>query len=254
MYETFAILIFVLGLVLGSFLNVLILRIDNLGSVALDRSHCPNCQHVLSWRDLVPVLSFVLLRGRCRYCQKSISWQYPLVEMGTALMLTLFFLIYGFSAGFVFYSVILLLLIVVFVSDIKTLTVPEEFVWAALVVAVLGSWYFGGFGLSRMLLGGLVGGGLLALLVVVSREQWMGSGDVKIGLILGVALGYPLAVIGIFLSFLIGSVVGLTFISLQTKTMKDALPFAPFLIIGLYVTLLFGQSILLWYQRLYLPF
>ena len=124
---------------------------------------------------------------------------------------------------------------------------PETFVWLALVVSVLGGWYFGDFGFLSMIYGGLVGGGVLAFLVLISKEKWMGSGDIKIGLILGFLTGFPVAIFGIFAAFLLGSIAGLIYMKVANKTMKDTLPFAPFLILSTFICLLFGNLVINWY-------
>ena len=135
----------------------------------------------------------------------------------------------------------------VFVVDFKTQMVPEEFVWAALAITALGSWYFGGFGVLNMVYGGLTGGLVPAFLVIVSKEKWMGVGDIKIGLLLGLLVGFPAAILMIFLSFVLGSIVGLTAIVLKSKKLKDSLPFAPFLISGGLITLFWGRLVINWY-------
>lgn len=246
MYTT-QIIVFIVGLALGSFLNVIIYRINDLRSVLTGRSYCPACKTQLKWYDLVPVVSFMLLRTKCRYCGAKISWQYPIVELSTAIVLLLLYLTYGLSFTFAFYTIIFLILAVVFAHDIKTKMVPEEFVWAALTISILGSWYFGGIGVWSMLLGGLIAGGFPALLVGISHEQWMGAGDIKLAVILGLLLGYPLAITGLFIAFILGSIVGLVLIALHQKNLQDQLPFAPFLITATFVGLICGNYILNWY-------
>lgn len=241
------ILFFVIGLAIGSFLNVLIFRIDDLKSVIYTRSHCPSCKHVLAWYDLIPFLSFVLLRAKCRYCKTNISWQYPFVELGVGLLFLSLYLIFGLGFSLIFYLLIFSILTVIFVYDIRTQTVPEYFSWAALGLALLGGWYFGGYSLTSSLLGALIAGGFLGLLVLISREQWMGAGDIKIGITLGLLTGYPNALLGLFLAFIMGSVVGLLFILLTKKSLKSSLPFAPFLILSSMITLVFGRYIVDWY-------
>lgn len=242
-----AILFLVIGLTIGSFLNVVILRMDDLKSILNSRSHCPHCKQLLKWYDLVPLISFALLGGKCRYCGKSISWQYPLVEIGTALAFLILYLGFGLSLATIFYIVVFLLLIVVFVYDLKTQTTPEIFVWIALVLSFLFGWYFGKFSFLNMIYGGLIGGGSLALLVYASKEKWMGAGDIKLGAILGLLIGFPSVVFGMFLAFLLGSIAGLIYIKIAHKTIKDSLPFAPFLILATFLTLLFGNTIMGWY-------
>ncbi len=242
-----SLLFLVIGLVIGSFLNVIIFRMDDLKSILNSRSHCPHCKQILGWYDLIPFISFVLLRAKCRYCGKSISWQYPLVEIGTGLSFLLLYLSFGLSLAAIFYMIIFSLLVVVFVYDLKTELTPEIFVWIALILTFLGSWYFGNLGFMNMIYGGLIGGGSLALLVYVSKEKWMGAGDIKIGIILGLLVGLHLAVFGLFLAFLLGSIAGLIYIKIANKTIKDSLPFAPFLILASFLTLLFGNIITSWY-------
>jgi leader peptidase (prepilin peptidase)/N-methyltransferase len=243
---------FIFGLSIGSFLNVLVLRMDSLNTVWNTRSHCPNCKHTLAWYDLVPLFSYAILRGRCRYCRKPISWQYPLVELITGTIFGVLFAKYGFDLSLLYYGVIFSLLMVVAVYDIKTQLVPEYFVWGALILALLGGWYFGNFGFLSMIYGGLVSGGLLAILVYASREKWMGAGDIKIGLILGFLLGYPIAIFGIFASFLIGAVIGLIYIYFKRKTIKASLPFAPFIIFSILFALIIGQTVFDWYWGTFL--
>ena len=240
-------LFLVLGLVIGSFLNVVIFRMDELKTILNSRSHCPHCKQILQWYDLIPFISFVLLRAKCRYCGKSISWQYPLVEIGTGLTFLLLYLSFGLSLAAIFYMIVFSILVVVFVYDLKTELTPEIFVWIALVLTFLGSSYFGNLGFMNMIYGGLIGGGSLALLVYVSKEKWMGAGDIKIGIIQGLLVGLHLVVFGLFLAFLLGSIAGLIYIKISKKTIKDSLPFAPFLILASFLTLLFGDIITSWY-------
>lgn len=247
MFTFQAILIFVLGLVVGSFLNVVVFRIDNLKTIWLSRSHCPKCKKTLLWYDMVPVLSYLVLHGKCRFCKTKISSQYPIVEFFTGLAFLLLFLMFGLTFALFFYLVIFSILIVVFVYDLKFQMVPESFVWVALVLALLGSWYFGNFGFWNMILGGVVGAAIPGILVWVSKERWMGSGDIKIGAILGALCGYPVVLFGMFLAFLVGAIVGLIYIKVVGKTIKAAIPFAPFIIFAAYVSVMYGAAIVSWY-------
>jgi leader peptidase (prepilin peptidase)/N-methyltransferase len=242
----YAIIVFVVGLAIGSFLDVLIYRIDDLKSVLSTRSHCVHCKYQLAWYDLIPLLSFVFLLGKCRECKQKISLQYPAVELGTAILLLLLFVIYGISWPLAFYSVIFSILIVVFVYDIQKQLIAEELVWTALVISIF-SWYFGHFSILSMVLGGLICGGVPALLVVVSREKWMGSGDIKLGLLVGFLVGYPRAMFLIFLAFVLGAIIGLVYMAVKKKGLKDSLPFAPFLISAALITLVIGEPVVRWY-------
>jgi len=248
----YSILFLIIGLSIGSFLNVLVLRIDKLSTVWRGRSMCPNCKHELSWFDLIPLFSFATLLGKCRYCKKAISWQYPIVEVGVGLLFLLLFLKFGISLALLYYLIIFSLLAVVFIHDIRTSMVPEVFVWIALVLSAAGGWYFGNFSLWQMILGGLIAGGLFGLLVIVSKETWMGTGDVKLGFILGFLLGYPTTIFGLFSAFVLGSIVGLIYMKLGKKTIKDPLPFAPFIIASILVAMIIGKGVIVWYWGNYL--
>ncbi|MEI7792058.1 MAG: prepilin peptidase [Candidatus Berkelbacteria bacterium] len=248
----YLIFLFILGLAIGSFLNVVIFRMDELKTILYDRSHCPSCKKILKWYDLIPFLSFVMLRAKCRYCGKGISYQYPIVELCTGLLFAFLFLFFGISWTLVVYLIIFCILIVVFVYDLKTQTVPEIFVWIALILSAAFGWYFGHFSFIEMILGGLVGGGFLAILVLASKEKWMGAGDIKIGLILGFLLGYPNALFAMFSAFVLGSLVGLLYVYLKNKSikreyLKESLPFAPFLIFATLIGLVYGPQIVAWY-------
>lgn len=243
----YPIIVFVVGLAIGSFLNVLIYRIDDLESVVKTRSHCPYCKKVLSWYELVPLLSFIFLWGRCKDCKEKISIQYPAVELGTAGLFLLLYYLFGVSWQMAFYALVFSILIVIFVHDIKKQLIADELVWVALVPVVLGSWYFGQFSMIHMLIGGLICGGVPALLVLVSKEKWMGSGDIKLGLICGLLVGYPRALFLMFSAFVLGAVIGVIYMVIKRKTIKDSLPFAPFLISAALITLVFGEAIIRWY-------
>jgi len=241
------VIFFLSGLIIGSFLNVVILRIDNLKSIIKGRSQCRNCKEVLSWLDLIPLVSYISLKGRCRYCGDNISWQYPLVEGGTGLLFAGLYYFYGLTPALFFYLIIFCLLIIIAVYDILTQYVPEFFVWLTLILLLMAGWFYGNFSFGQSILGALIVGGVLFLLVAVSKEKWMGSGDIKIGMILGLIVGYPRALFGLFASFILGSIVGLIYIYLTKKTLKASLPFAPFLILSALIALLWGDKVINWY-------
>lgn len=236
-----------LGLALGSFLNVVIFRVDDIKSILTTRSHCPHCKKNIKWYDLVPLISFMVLRGKCRYCSADISVQYPLVEAGTALMFLAMYLKFGITWQAAIYALAFLIFIVIFVYDIKTQYILDAFSYSALAVCLVCGVFFANISFIDLIYGILIGGGFLAVLVFVSREKWMGKGDIIIGSALGAMLGYPRAVLLIFLSFVLGSLVGLALIYTRKKGMKDAVPFAPFLITAGLITLLFGNYIISWY-------
>jgi len=245
----------ILGLIIGSFLNVIILRFDELKTIWLERSHCTKCQKTLAWYDLVPFFSFVFLSGKCRYCKANISLQYPLVEAFTALLFALLFWKFGLSWVLLPWLIISSLLIVMFVYDILHLLISDGLIVTALIVwiiwLIIGQFIFN-FDLSILnyLYGGLALGGLLGLLVVISKEKWMGAGDIGLGFLLGALIGWPNVLVGTFAAFLLGSLVGVFLILIKKKGPKAQIAFAPFLILGMFTALFWGEKIIYWYTNL----
>jgi len=247
-------IVIILGLIVGSFLNVVIWRLEDLKSIVNTRSHCPKCKKTLSWLDLIPVFSFIFLWGKCRYCKKEISLQYPLVEIGTALVFACIYYHFGFSFVSCILALVSSILIVIFVYDILKLQIADWLVIAAaaLWLVYLGIDYFFIHNSLSIILNSLYGalalGGFLGLLVLISKEKWMGAGDIGLGAVLGAIVGWPLVLVSTFTAFIFGGVVGLVLISLKKKEMQSQLPFAPFLILGLFVALFWGEKILNWYM------
>lgn len=249
---------FVFGLIVGSFLNVVIARFDDWRSIVRDRSHCPECKKQLSWFDLVPLLSFIVLRGRCRHCRKPISFQYPIVEFSTAALIAagyyLIFLLHDLVlwqalTAFIAYIVTIGALVTIFFHDLYEMMVPETMAYVAVLGATIFSLFF--FGDWRVTLyGGLAGLVPIALLVYPSRGTWMGEGDVKIAAALGLLVGWPAAIVFLVGSFVVGGVFGAYLLLRRQVKLKSAVPFAPFLIIAGLVALFWGQSLVNWYLRL----
>jgi len=243
----------ILGMVVGSFLNVVILRFDDLKSIVNTRSHCPSCKRELTWYELVPFFSYIALQGKCRTCKKGISIQYPIVEVGTGLLFGLILWKFGLTWVLVPYLLITCILIVVFVYDILYYLVADFLVWLAIgiwVAYLIIQFIISNFDFSLLLhslYGGLALGGFLALLVVVSREKWMGAGDIKLGFLLGAIASWPGVLLGSFAAFSLGSILGIILILVHQKKMKDKIPFAPFLITGMFIALFFGDKIINWY-------
>ncbi len=246
-------LLFVLGLIVGSFCNVVILRLKSEESFVRGRSHCPKCRHQLMWYDNVPVVSFVLLRGKCRYCQKKISWQYPFVELITGFLFALLITPQFVSTQTLTWVISLLMaglisiLVIIFVYDLKHMEIPMIPAWIAIVLSViivvlqdlvnevsLLSWG------SNTVTGLIVGGSMFLFfytLTVYSHEQWMGAGDAYIALTIGILLGWPYTLVAFLIAFLSGSVIGISMMALSRGTLKTQVPFAPFLIFGLFCAL-----------------
>ena len=245
----FYIIFFLLGLAIGSFLNVVILRLPQEESV-LGRSRCPKCKKQIAGCDLIPVLSYIFLWGRCRNCHEKISLQYPLIELTTAILFALSYYLIGLNYLLIFYLPAVSILVVLFVYDLKFREIPELFAWIFLVLAIIIGFWQSNFDIANFLLGGLVGGGILGILVGISEERLMGAGDIKIGLAIGFLLGYPRALLFLLLAFVIGAVVGVLLILFGGKKFKSEIAFAPFLIIAGIITLIWGETIIQSYLKL----
>ena len=244
--------VFVFGVCIGSFLNCAIYRLEQKKKIT-GRSYCPKCKKQLSWMDLIPVLSFFILKGKCRNCRKSISWQYPLVELATGL---LFLLIFDQGVP-VFYWVIACFLIIIFVYDLKHYIIPDKVLFPAIAVALAYD-IFLLFATQRPLLSFfsfliavIAASGFFLAIFLVSGGKWMGFGDVKLAILLGLILGWPNILIGLFLSFFFGAIIGVAMMILRKKSIKSEIPFGPFLITGTLVALFWSQQIIQWYLSLF---
>ena len=254
-------LYFILGLVVGSFLNVVIDRLKTGESIIRGRSYCPKCRAILKWYDLIPLLSFILLGGRCRYCKEKISWQYPIVEIATGfLFVFLTIRVYPELIELLFYLFLTSCFIVIFVFDLKYFIIPDKIIYPAIAISIM-------YHLSSIIYGqnytsyiihytlynyagsAFVASAFFGALVLISRGRWMGLGDVKLAFLMGLILGWPEILLALFLSFLSGALVGLGLIAFGQKTFKSQVPFGPFLSASTIFSLFFGSQILDWYLR-----
>ncbi|GBE17244.1 type 4 prepilin-like proteins leader peptide-processing enzyme [bacterium BMS3Abin15] len=259
---------FITGLIIGSFLNVVVYRLNLVESVS-GRSHCPYCKKKIRWYDNVPILSFIILGTKCRDCGEKISWQYPLLEMTTGVAFAFtgnYFFMLSNPISWIetlFYLVIFSLLLVIFTYDLKFMEIPMIILWIAvgwtIIYFLFADWVSFNPQLGIMSLNifsGAIGGGVAFLfffiLVSVSREKWMGMGDAYLALLIGLVLGWPKILFALMIAFTVGAIVGIILISVKKKTMKSQIPFAPFMVIGAVVTIFILQSLpyikyLLWY-------
>lgn len=244
MFEAFLILIF--GLALGSFLNVVIYRLRAVEGVLWGRSHCVWCKKPIAWYDLIPVLSFVLLRAKCRACGKPISWQYPLVEVLTAGVLLALWWKLGITWEGLFWAIALLSLLVIAVYDLEHSLIPREMVILGALGALITLFWHPQLTLDR-LLGSLLAGAVLGIIVLAGKGKLMGAGDIEVALLLGLMLGIRQSVLALFLSFFLGGIVALVLLTFRLKKMKDAVPFAPFLALATFISFFWGQNIINWY-------
>jgi leader peptidase (prepilin peptidase)/N-methyltransferase len=235
-----------LGLAVGSFLNVCIDRLPAGESILRRSSHCASCGHSLAPLDLVPVLSFLWLRGRCRYCRAPIPVRLPLVELATDLLFGFLSWWYGPGAQLVFALAYASLLLVVFVIDLKHQLILDVVVYPGMALAVAGAFFWPEVGIVSALLGGAVGAALLAVLYLLARGG-MGFGDVKLAGLIGLIVGYPLVFGSLLLGIVGGGMVAVLLLALRIKGRKEAIPFGPFLAGAALVTLVWGRALWDWY-------
>ena len=260
MITILTLIFFILGLIIGSFLNVVIIRLNTEKSFG-GRSACMSCQNQLVWYELVPVFSFLFLRGRCRNCKARISIQYPLVEFATGLIFALLFLkfsVYGgqyifftpeFFISYAYYAVMFSLLIVIATYDLKHKIIPDTLAMVLGILAFVGLFFFNPnvsflpyFHFPSFLdfFSGVLVSAIFALFWLVSKGTWMGLGDAKLSVGLGWLLGFSLMLSGVVIAFWIGAVVGLALVIFSKKHgMKTEIPFAPYLVLGALLAFLF---------------
>ena len=240
--------IFIVGLVVGSFLNVCIYRLPKEKSILYPPSHCYSCKQRLRPWDLIPVFNWLFLRGKCRYCATPISGRYAIIEVFTGVLFMASLYIIGLSIELIKALILTSFLIVITFIDIDhQLILDKVLIWMA-GAGVAINLFIGPPtpGMWQMLLAAAVGGGVLLLIAVLTRGG-MGGGDIKFMAVLGLWLGWPYIVITMLMSFIIGGVVGLVLLLLKRKGRKDFIPFGPFIAAAAYITFLYGTDILMWY-------
>jgi leader peptidase (prepilin peptidase)/N-methyltransferase len=246
-----SLVVIVLGLVSGSFLNVCIYRIPKGQSVAFPGSACPRCGTRLKAADLIPVISFLLLKGRCRYCAAPISWRYPLVEALTALLMWLTYRVYGMTFLWAYYSFVISVLVVVSFIDIDCQEIPNGLVLALMAAGLIGSVAGVGRGFLGGLYGLLAGGGPLFIVAIVSslmlKKEGMGGGDIKLMAAIGWCLGWRLTVVALILSIYIGGIISLLLLGFKIKSRGDYIPYGPFIAISTVISVLWGERVIDWY-------
>lgn len=273
------IVLIVLGLCFGSFVNALVWRIheqesrnrtkvskayhDRL-SISKGRSMCPSCHHELAAKDLLPVLSWLSLRGKCRYCQKAISIQYPLVELLTAGLFVISYIYWPlalspepFNIIFGLWLILLIGLMALLIYDLRWMILPNRIVYpvaavaAAMSVIVITISANPLAAIANVISAMLVGGGVFYILFQVSAGKWIGGGDVRLGFVLGLIVGTPArSVLVIFLASVLGCLAALPLVITKKLKSTSLIPFGPFLIVAAIIVELFGAAILHWYRNL----
>ena len=240
----------VIGLFIGSFLNVCIHRIPREESIVFPSSRCPKCREKIRPWDNIPVLSYLFLRGRCRHCKEKISPRYPLVETLSALIALAMLYRFGLTAAFfIYYAWACVLLVITFI-DIDYQIIPDSLSIGGIVVGLALVWWLP-VSYPEALIGLGVGAGLLIMVIYgyyfLTGKQGMGGGDVKLLGMIGVFTGWEGVLFTIFMGSLLGSLVGIPWALLQKKNMQAAIPFGPFLALGAFIHVLFGDMLIDWY-------
>jgi leader peptidase (prepilin peptidase) / N-methyltransferase len=254
---------FIFGAVIGSFLNVCICRLPHNESVVFPPSRCPQCGFKIPFYDNVPIISWLLLRGKCRSCRAPISSQYPLVELLNALLTLFLFLKFGPSFPYLRFGpwvpfLVLFLfcsaMVVITFIDLEHQIIPDVITLPGIVAGFLFSFFIPQLGWQNSLLGIVVGGGSLLVVAygyeLLTKKEGMGGGDIKLLAMMGAFFGWKAVFFIIFVSSLIGSVIGITVMLIQKKDSKLAIPFGPFLALGAIMYIFFGRQMIHWYLNL----
>jgi len=244
-------IVFVLGTLFGSFANVCVYRLPQRLSIVFPGSHCPCCQEALRPWHNIPLLSYVLLGGRCATCNMAISLRYPLVELGTGLLYVLLYHHYRVSVQGLVFALLATALLIVSCIDLAHTIIPNAITLPGTVVGLGASLWLTPVGVGNAVLGVLVGGGLFLLIAVLSvsilQREGMGGGDIKLIAMIGAFLGWHAVLVTIFLGAVLGALVGTVLMLVRRQGRKEPVPFGPFLALGALLTMVWGDTILAWY-------
>lgn len=250
MEMAYTILVFVFGLVFGSFFNVVGLRVPMKESLIQPPSHCTTCQRQLTPKDLIPVLSYIVLRGKCRSCGQKISWIYPLIELLTGILFTFSYWQFGFSEEFIVALLLISLLVIVVVSDIAYMLMPDKVLLCFLPLLVIGRMLAPLTPWWDSIVGAVFGFGILYSIAVVSRGG-IGGGDIKLFFLLGLVLGTINTLLTLFIAAFIGMVVGIIVLQVRQQGRKTPIPFGPSIALAAVIVYFYGNVIVKWYVGLW---
>lgn len=244
---TLIIYFFTIGLVLGSFFNVVGLRVPEYISIVKPRSACPNCKTTLSPIELIPVISFILQKGKCRNCQTTISPIYPIFELLTGILFAFSFYYFGLTSELIVGLTLISLLMIIVVSDFKHMIIPDKVLLFFTPLFIVERIFIPLYPWWNPMTGAAVGFGLLLLIAIISKGG-MGGGDIKLFAVLGIVLGWKLVLLAFFISTLFGAVFGLIGMLMKKVKRGKPMPFGPYIALGTLVTYFYGEEIMIWYS------
>lgn len=254
----YAVLAFIVGVITGSIVNATVLR-TKAGLPIMSRAKCVSCVEPLAWFDLIPVVSYFALKGRCRRCSSAIEWQYPAVELAMGLLFALFAArimlewgVPGYITGtehvFLFLrdAMVSVFLVIIFLYDFRFSVIPDRFSIPAIIIVILFNVVLGASTWS-MLLGGLALGGFFSVQYLVSQGKWVGGGDIRMGLLMGFLLGLPLGIVALFWSYVLGAIGGVILLAFGHRKLDSHVPFGTFLAAATILVMIAGPAMLDWY-------
>ncbi len=248
------VLVIIFGLIIGSFLNVIIYRVPRGISIIRPGSHCQNCKEPIKWYDNIPLISYIILRGRCRHCKSPISWKYPAVELITALSLFLIVFKYRLSSDSLIYTILILFLIPISFIDLERKLILNKLTIPCFILGILLITVLQNERIVNSLIGGVAGGAIILIISVLGRiafkKESMGMGDMKLLVITGIYVGFPGVLLCLFFGIIVSGIYIFSGMLLKKIKLGDTISFGPFIAIGTLVYLIFGDLMLGWYVGL----
>jgi prepilin signal peptidase PulO-like enzyme (type II secretory pathway) len=241
-------ILFIIGVLLGSFLNAWIWRTREKKSIVRGRSICPLCRASIMWFDNIPVISFLILAGKCRACKKPIALRYPIVELFVGIVFAYTYWKHGMiSLELIRDLFIIFFLTFVFVYDLFYKEIWDRASTIPAIILALFTLIYGWMAWQSMLIGALVGAGFFLLQFVISKGKWIGGGDIRLGLFMGVILGWPHILVALMIAYVVGAVISIILMALKKKTLASETPFGTYLAFATVLTMFWGEQIMSWY-------
>jgi len=244
-------IIFTIGLVIGSFSNVCIYRIPRNESLVWPGSHCPKCSKPIKFYDNIPLISYIILKGKCRNCGEPIPLQYPIVELATGLFYLALYLFYGLQLIALVYMMLCSVLIIISFIDLKVEIIPDTISLPFIVIGFVLSFFLRYINPLDSMLGIITGGGSLLLVAIFGsklfKKEAMGGGDIKLAAMIGAFFGWKLTLLSLFLSFFLGSIIGIIVLAASKDKSNNIIPFGPFIALGAMISMFWGNAIIHWY-------